>query len=192
MTAPRVDPPATDLGWLTQLARSLALDQNEADDLVQESWLIALARPPVSGRITQGWLATVIRNVQRLKLRTRRRERAREARVSRPESVLQGEHLLERLEVAQIVLREVKALDPIYREVVLYRYHWDLTPNEIAGQLDVSVATVHTDCAALTNSCARASNPASKATCAWPWFPSFSVRCPPLGRLPPCSWEGCC
>ena len=144
MTTLRVDPAAADLGWLTRLARSLVLDQNEADDLVQESWLIALARPPVSGRITQGWIATVIRNVQRLKLRTRKRERAREARVARPESVLQGEHLLERLEVAEIVLREVKALDPIYREVVLYRYHWGLTPSEIAGQLDVSVATVHT------------------------------------------------
>ncbi len=142
MSPPPFDIADADLGWLRRVAQSLVADENDAEDLVQESWLTARDRPPADGAVTPGWLATVMRNRWRLRLRRRGRQRSREERVARSE-VIEEAHLLERLEVAERVLTEIKSLSPQYRDVVLYRYHWDLTPNEIAEQLDVPVATVH-------------------------------------------------
>lgn len=144
MTPREFDLGAADLTWLTRLAHSLANDPNEAEDLVQESYLLAVSRPPKSGEVTKGWLSTVMRNLHRLRHRRNRRRRKREERVARSEVIPQGEHLIERLELAEIVLKEVRELEPIYQEVILLRYHWDLGCAEIAERMDVPESTVRT------------------------------------------------
>src|SRR3954465_9100607 len=44
---------------LRALARSLALDEHAADDVVQETWLRALSSPPVRHEGIGGWLRRV-------------------------------------------------------------------------------------------------------------------------------------
>lgn len=143
MESPKLSTSEMDLVWMGRLARSLVVDPNEAEDLVQESYLIAMTRPPASGKITAGWFATVMKNLLRLRVRTRGRVRAREAAVSRPESTPPGDPL-EQIELAELILREIKELDPIYRDVIVYRYHYSLSTKEIAERLEIAVATVHT------------------------------------------------
>ena len=57
-----IDELLTEREWLTRLARRLVADSGAADDLVQETWLTALTRPPHHRRGIRGWLATVLRN----------------------------------------------------------------------------------------------------------------------------------
>src|SRR5262245_21495357 len=49
-------------GWLHALAASLVRDPATADDLVQDTWLVALQHPPRNEGSTQAWLARVLRN----------------------------------------------------------------------------------------------------------------------------------
>ena len=63
--------------WLRRLAASLAVDAAAADDLVQQSLLAALERPPADAERPRAWLATVARNLAR---RFGAADRAREER----------------------------------------------------------------------------------------------------------------
>ena len=49
-------------GWVQGLARSLVHDPAAAEDLVQETWLAALRRPPMNDRPLRPWLGRVVRN----------------------------------------------------------------------------------------------------------------------------------
>lgn len=53
--------------WLRRLARSLV--REGADDLVQDTWVAALRRPPDGERSVRPWLRTVLINVARLRWR---------------------------------------------------------------------------------------------------------------------------
>jgi hypothetical protein len=43
--------------WTHALARRLVADANEADDLVQQTWLAAIERPPARGVPITRWIA---------------------------------------------------------------------------------------------------------------------------------------
>ena len=64
-------------GWLTTLARRLVRDESAADDLVQDTWIAALRRPPSEGPL-RPWLARVLTNAWRMSERGSRRRRTRE------------------------------------------------------------------------------------------------------------------
>ncbi|MFO0984850.1 MAG: sigma factor [Planctomycetota bacterium] len=51
--------------WLCALARGLLLDPERADDVVQQTWLVALERPPRTAHNLRAWLGAVARNVVR-------------------------------------------------------------------------------------------------------------------------------
>src|SRR5438552_16641328 len=73
--------------WMRGLARTLALDESRADDVVQETWLSALRNPPREPATVRGWLATVMRNHARKAARGERRRGAREAALAlRPDA----------------------------------------------------------------------------------------------------------
>ncbi len=130
-------------GWLKGLARSLVSDGSAADDLVQETYLAAMRRPPRGSEATKGWLGSVTR---RLAVRARRdetRRRRREGHVARPESVsAQPQDLLERAEAQRQLLDQVLALKEPYRSTVLLRYFEEKTPAEIAAGEEITEATV--------------------------------------------------
>ena len=79
--------PAVDLehllaeeSFVRSLARSLLFDEHQVDDVVQQTWLQALRRPPVTTASPRGWLAQVVRsqasNLRRGEKRRRDREQA--------------------------------------------------------------------------------------------------------------------
>src|SRR5687768_8254949 len=68
-----------DLRWLQALARRLARDPAEADDLAQEAWLAAGRTSSVPTRSRRAWLSGVLRNRERMLRRSEARRRHREA-----------------------------------------------------------------------------------------------------------------
>ena len=87
--------------WLRRLARSLV--HEGADDLVQDTWVAALRRPPDGERSVRPWLRAVLTNVVRLRWRGDAHRTAREqvaAALGEGEAP-SSEHLLERHELQQ-------------------------------------------------------------------------------------------
>src|SRR6185295_15021437 len=74
-----------DLRWIRRVARQLAADAHQADDLAQDACVLALSRGPNDPRSLRGWLARVMQNLVRQDGRGERRRRAREERSARTE-----------------------------------------------------------------------------------------------------------
>src|SRR4051794_27244491 len=64
--------------WLRALARRLT-GGVDADDAVQETWLAASRKLPAPGASLRPWLATVLRNVLRMRARANGRRSERES-----------------------------------------------------------------------------------------------------------------
>jgi RNA polymerase sigma-70 factor (ECF subfamily) len=127
---------------LQGLARALCGDEHEAEDLVQETWLR-------SGRLPEGanrrpWLRTVLQNLVRDQSRVRDRRAAGELTAARVEALPSDSEILERLEVAERVAREVARLPEPYRTAIHLRYFEGLAPAEIARRADLPIETVRT------------------------------------------------
>lgn len=131
-------------GWLRQLARCLASDQVEVDDLVQETWLAALRSPPTPGRPPRPWLAEVARNLVRMGWRTASR---RPTRVPRDLDLVSDEsanadEVLERLQLQRALAALVCELDEPFRTTITLRFYEGLATAAIAARLDVPPGTV--------------------------------------------------
>jgi RNA polymerase sigma-70 factor (ECF subfamily) len=134
----------THAGWVQALARSLVRGEDDAQDLVQETWASALRRPPQDRRNLRAWLARVLRRRRRDLRRGEVRRVAREARAARGEEAPAAEDVLLRAELRARVAQEVLRLAPPYRETVLLRFFEGLAPAEVARLHGVPVATVRT------------------------------------------------
>jgi RNA polymerase sigma-70 factor (ECF subfamily) len=132
-------------GPLRALALRLACDADEADDLLQETWVVALEHPPRANWHPGRWLAGVLRRRFRERRRAEARRRRREAAAARAESLTGGmERTLERAEVFRRAVTQLLALDPKYRDVVLLRYFEGLPIQEIARRERIPVETART------------------------------------------------
>src|SRR5262245_51879015 len=82
--------PSSDLfahaGALRALARGILRDADAAEDVVQDTWMRALERPPASRERLGGWLSAVARTLAFRRARGERRRRVREQRAARAES----------------------------------------------------------------------------------------------------------
>jgi RNA polymerase sigma factor (sigma-70 family) len=131
-------------GWLRQLAASLVGDGGRADDLVQDTWLAALRRPPRTAEEPRPWLARVVANLARNERRGRARRAERELRVHE-ERVEPGPDALAQAAEAQRMLAEaVTRLDEPLRAVVVLRYFQGLDSRAAAERLGVPDSTVRT------------------------------------------------
>ncbi len=132
------------MGWVQALAASLVRDPNVADDVVQQTWLTALERPPreTSGPSLRAWLAAVTRTLARQSMRSETRRTAREQRVAAEVSTVDESALdvVQRGEVQRDLVEHVLALDEPYRSTVLLRYLDGLDGREIAERCGVSHA----------------------------------------------------
>jgi len=72
---PRPEQLLADAAWLDRVARALVRDPATADDLVQETWIAALRRRALGGRVGRAWLGLTLRS----RLWNRRREEASRA-----------------------------------------------------------------------------------------------------------------
>jgi len=121
--------------WLRRLAASLAAPA-DADDLVQQTWLAALRRPPRAEGSVRPWLATVLRNFARMGARSRP---AREVESEAPPS---PDVLFDRLETQRLLARLVSELDEPFRSTVLLRFYEGMSSAEIARAQNVPPGTV--------------------------------------------------
>jgi RNA polymerase sigma-70 factor (ECF subfamily) len=141
----RIEEMLTEDGWMRHLARHLTADPETADDLVQETWLSLLRKPPAGRRSPRAWIYTVMLNLSRNRHRgsTRRQTREREWAQIQPAP----DHETVEREHAEAVLnlrRALVSLPSAYREVVYLRYFCHLEPAEIAEDQGVPAATVRT------------------------------------------------
>ncbi len=129
-------------GWVRALARRLTQDEAAADDLVQETWLAALKRPPQLEERTKPWLAEVLRNARRMAFRADTRRALREqGAVPDDQSSAHAEQLAGEVELGHKLAEEVLALEEPYRETLLLHYYRGLSSAEIGEQLAIAPGT---------------------------------------------------
>ncbi|MHC5211078.1 MAG: sigma-70 family RNA polymerase sigma factor [Planctomycetota bacterium] len=130
--------------FLKGLARSLLRDDASADDLVQDTYRVAMESPPRKAGNLRGWLATVARNLARERGRREPRMRGWEAAAARREALPSTAEIAEREATRRDVVEAVLSLDKPYRDVILLRFYEDLAPRHIARELKLPVETVRT------------------------------------------------
>lgn len=130
--------------WLRRLALSLVRDAAAADDLVQETWIAALRRPPRDDRPLRPWLRRVIENAARFRWRGDRNRGVREADTAAlaEEATPSPDQLLVRHEAQQMLARLVSELEEPFRTTVLLCYGEGLSPKEVARRLGIPAGTV--------------------------------------------------
>ncbi len=131
--------------WVRRLALSLARDEASADDLVQETFVAALRRPPQDIDEDAGlraWFATVVRNFAFRQGRETQRRTQRERLRSAAESSDAEERARELEELRTELFEHVVALPEESREVVLLHFFEELDSAEIARRLDVPDSTI--------------------------------------------------
>jgi len=128
--------------WLRGLARRLVVDEAAADDLVQETWLAALANPPMAGRSPRPWLAGIARNLARMGWRAAARRRRREEIAARSEDLPSTDSLVEQVEVERELAARVLELEEPIRTTILLHHFQGLELAEIARRQGVPASTV--------------------------------------------------
>lgn len=124
-------------GWARRLAVSL-VGEGEADDLVQETWRLALEQPPhaASQAGVRAWLKRVLASLGR-DARAKRSTRAwHEGRAARAEA--HENEAAERAELQKRLADAVFALEEPYRTTIVLRYFDGLDAPAIAERLRIS------------------------------------------------------
>ena len=129
--------------WLRRLAVALLGPSPLVDDVVQETWTTALARPPSRPGSLRPWLRAVLQNLVRLQARGQRRRQHREQLAdSSDEALPSAEELLSRHQSLTLLAQMVAALDEPYRSTVLLCYGEELSPSEVARRQGIPAGTV--------------------------------------------------
>jgi RNA polymerase sigma factor (sigma-70 family) len=132
-------------GWLRQLALGLVRGSADPEDLVQATYLAALRSPPEPDLPVRRWLAQVLRNVWKMRVRSTTRRAFREtefAAVEYAEGATSPEALLARFQTQRLLADLVAELEEPYRSTVLLRYQEGLSSAEIARTQNVPPGTV--------------------------------------------------
>ena len=130
--------------FLRALARHLLHDEHEAEDAVQDAWLVFLSSSRDAPRAPQSWLGRVVWNIAADARRRRLRRTAREADAVREETLPSPAESLERRWAGQQLVGAVLALDEIYRAAIVLRFYHELSMQEVAARLGVPLETART------------------------------------------------
>lgn len=130
--------------WLRGIAARLAREGSEVDELVQETWLVAMRRPPGDGGgDPRGWLWRVLQNVQRQLERSRLRRSAREElAASSSIEELTPAQIEERIDLRRQVLEALGDVPAELRRVLVLRHFEGLSMRQIAQQAGRPLETV--------------------------------------------------
>ncbi len=127
--------------WVRELARGLVRDASDADDLAQDTFVAALRGAPRERGAARAWLAGIARRLAWKRQRDRHRELALDqaalerAGTSSPQAI-------ERLELHELLARELRALREPLRAALIERYVHGRSAAEIAEQSGVPLPTV--------------------------------------------------
>ncbi|MFN3241974.1 MAG: sigma-70 family RNA polymerase sigma factor [Planctomycetota bacterium] len=119
-----------------------ALLAEEADEVVQQTWLRAMKHGGDGVTQPRSWLASIARNVANNLLRDRRRRQARERAARTDELAPSSAELMEREEQRKRLVDAIDALPSQLRTVLLLRYYEGLAPRHIAAKTGLSNDTV--------------------------------------------------
>ncbi len=141
--APSADELLAHTDWLLQLARALVGDAS-ADDVVQETFEVAIKQPPKKEGPLRPWLAGVARNLAKMSRRgnARREKRESAAQAIAPTEIPSSDELVERARMQQKVATIVLDLPEALRDVLLLRFFEGMSAAEIARAQGVPGATV--------------------------------------------------
>ncbi|MEL6907407.1 MAG: sigma-70 family RNA polymerase sigma factor, partial [Planctomycetota bacterium] len=141
MSDPNPESTVADVSWLSALARTLTRDGALADDLVQETWLIARRASPEAAQ-SRPWLARVLRRLHLRSRRTESRRAAREKASGRSESLVGTAELVERAELQRVLAQSLLELEEPYRTTLMRVAFEGYSTARIAEAESVSVETV--------------------------------------------------
>jgi RNA polymerase sigma-70 factor (ECF subfamily) len=141
---PTIDALLAHRAWVRGIARALVADESRVDDVEQETWLVAMDRPPSRVGAVRAWLRRVVRSRAIDAHRSESRRVAREQATARPEGLPATSDLVAKAEIQRDVAAAVCALAEPYRTTILLRHFEELEPREIAARLGVPVETVRT------------------------------------------------
>lgn len=128
--------------FLRRLAGRLVRTEDEADDVVQDTYRIALERQGPPPRRLRAWLAGIVRHRARRTARDVVRRGRRHERAARPEALPATVEVAARLEVQRRLAEAVAALEEPGRTAIVLRYLDGHMPAVIAARLGVPVRTV--------------------------------------------------
>ncbi|HSD90247.1 MAG TPA: RNA polymerase sigma factor, partial [Kofleriaceae bacterium] len=131
-----------ELDGLRALARSLVHGDADAEDLLQETAIAALAHPPDEDRPVRPWLATVLRNRWRMDRRGRSRRVAREQAIAIDNEDAGVPDAIDRARALEKLSAALVALEEPFRTVVVRRYIDGESAADIARALAVPAGTV--------------------------------------------------
>ncbi|HEV7556583.1 MAG TPA: sigma-70 family RNA polymerase sigma factor [Kofleriaceae bacterium] len=140
--SPTPDQLLADMAWLKRLAIALAGNEDDADDLVQQSWIAAWQRAPDANRPLRPWLAKVIRDLAGMRRRSERRRELRELGTSEGQPPTPPDALLQQVRLHRLVADLVLELDEPYRSTVVARFVDGQSAVDIARSLGIPDSTV--------------------------------------------------
>lgn len=130
--------------WLKNLALHLVKDAALADDIVQQTWVTAIEKPPRKNASTRHWLGRVLRNNIHNRYREESRRKRREARYASRSGDEFVDQVVERGELSAVLTQAVLRLNEPFRSTLLMRFHEDLSSKEIGRRLGIPAGTVRT------------------------------------------------
>ena len=131
--------------FLRGLIRNLVFDEQTGEDVLQETWLTALRRPPANRLALRSWLATVARNFALKARRSTLSRQQRERRVGQGrgrEEAPAADSVVSHRAVLRDMTTAVTGLKEEHQEVVYLRFYDQLPPRRIAERLGLPVETV--------------------------------------------------
>ena len=128
-------------GWIRDLARGLVRDEAGAEDLAQDTLLVALRSAPRERASIRAWLAGIARRLAWNRLRTRESTQPLDPDEWERECTTSSESI-ERLELYELLARELRALREPLRATLIERYVHGKSAAEIAERSGVPLPTV--------------------------------------------------
>jgi RNA polymerase sigma-70 factor (ECF subfamily) len=130
--------------FVRSLARELARDEDDADELAARTFEAALVQKPDGGPGLRAWLRRVVFRLSGRARREalRRHSRERSAAVSEVEPATVD--VVARMELERAIAAAFGELDERDRTVLFLRYFDDLAPRAIAARMELPVETVRT------------------------------------------------
>jgi len=128
----RMDELLAHAGWVRSLAAALVGDAASAEDLVQDTWLAALHRPPPPDVPPRPWLARIVRNLARNRWRGEERRKRREIDAARLDEFASAGESAAELEMHRELVDALSEIDEPFRTTILRRYFHACSSAEIA------------------------------------------------------------
>lgn len=141
--SPTAEQLLADAAWLRRLAITLAGNEADAEDLVQQSWIAAWRKKPDSDRPLRPWLSKVVRDLAGMRRRADRRREAREQVIIHDEvHAAQPDELLDQMRIHRLLVDLVLDLAEPYRATIIARFVEGRTAAAIARSQQIPESTV--------------------------------------------------